>query len=69
MTDLLLILLFVLWLFSVVLTVCRHGLLWMFVAVSIPVMLYFESVDLLIIVPMIIVDLGLIINLMREIRA
>ena len=67
MTDLLLILIFIIWIFSVVLTVWRRGLLWLTVAIIIPVMLWFENIDLLLLVPMILTDIGLIINFMREI--
>lgn len=67
MTELLLILIFIIWIFSVVLTVWRRGLLWLTVAIIIPVMLFFENIDLLLLVPMILTDIGLIINFMREI--
>ncbi len=67
MTDLMLILIFVLWMFSVLLAIFRRGVLWVILASIIPIMLYFENIDLLLIIPMILVDLGLIINFMREI--
>ena len=67
MTDLLLILLFVTWLFSIVLAIWRRGIVWLIVSISIPIMLYFEGIDILLIIPMVVVDIGLAINFMREI--
>ncbi len=56
MTDLVLVLLIVLFLFSVLMMIWRRGILWAIVSVFIPVALFLEGVDIILVIVMLFIS-------------